>query len=128
MDRKPPLDLNKPRLLVRDFRRSWTFYTKTLGLRAIGGDGTPPYGEVGSPDRFVGRFLRTAMEGVLGPARPVRRATDAFALVFEVPDVDRTYARLRRAKVPILVAPTDRTLWGLRTVQHRAPDRNLVEL
>ncbi len=128
MARKVAIDLNNPRLLVRDFRRSWAFYTKSLGLRAVNGDGTPPYGEVGSSDRFVGLFAAAAMPEGLKPAKARRIWGDAFALVFEVPDVDRVHSRLRRARVSVLIGPTDRSLWGLRTLHLRDPDGNLVEL
>jgi catechol 2,3-dioxygenase-like lactoylglutathione lyase family enzyme len=124
----PPIDLNNPRLLVYDFARSWNFYTKTLGLRAVSGDGSPPYGEVGSTERFVGIFLRGAMDDLLGPAAAGAGPKDAFSLIFEVPDVDRTYESMRDADTEILIAPTDRPLWGLRTLHVRDPDGNLVEL
>jgi lactoylglutathione lyase len=122
------IELNNPRLLVYDFARSWNFYTKTLGLPAVSGDGSPPYGEVGTAKRFVGIFLRGAMDDLLGPAAAGAGPKDAFSLVFEVNDVDRTYAALRDADVEILIAPTDRPLWGLRTLHLRDPDGNLVEL
>jgi catechol 2,3-dioxygenase-like lactoylglutathione lyase family enzyme len=124
----PPIDLNNPRLLVRDFAQSWKFYTKTLGLAVVNGDGSPPYGEVGSRDRFVGIFLREAMAELVGPTRAGRAPTDPFVLVFEVPNVDRTHASLVRARVPVVIGPTDRPMWGLRTIHLRDPDGNLVEL
>lgn len=94
----------------------------------MSGDGTPPYGEVGSSERFVGLFLRGAMDEWLGPAGPIADAPDRFSLVFEVPDVDRTLDRLEKAEVAIEIGATDRPLWGLRTVHRRDPDGNLVEL
>ncbi|MFI5414125.1 MAG: VOC family protein [Candidatus Lutacidiplasmatales archaeon] len=126
--RRPSIDLNNPRLLVRDYARSWKFYTKTLGLAPVSGDGTPPYGEVGSSQRFVGLFLRGAMDDLIGPAGALSDAPDRFSLVFEVPDVDRTLARLERADVSIEIGATDRPLWGLRTIHLRDPDGNLVEI
>ena len=126
---KPPaIDLNNPRLLVLDFERSWKFYTRTLGLKPVSGDGTPPYGEAGSSERFVGIFLRAAMDDLLGPALAGAGPKDAVSLIFEVPDVDERFETLRAADVEILVAPTDRPLWGLRTLHLRDPDGNLVEL
>jgi catechol 2,3-dioxygenase-like lactoylglutathione lyase family enzyme len=122
------IDLNNPRLLVLDFERSWKFYTRTLGLKPVGGDGAPPYGEVGSSERFVGIFLRAAMDDLLGPAVAGAGPKDAVSLVFEVPDVDERFAALRAADVEILIGPTDRPLWGLRTLHLRDPDGNLVEL
>ena len=63
----PPIELNNPRILVRDFSRSFAFYTKTLGLTPVFGDGTPPYAEVGDKTHFVGLFSRAEMNGELGP-------------------------------------------------------------
>jgi catechol 2,3-dioxygenase-like lactoylglutathione lyase family enzyme len=124
----PAIDLNNPRLLVLDFERSWKFYTKTLGLPPVSGNGTPPYGEVGTSERFVGIFLRAAMDDLLGPALAGAAPRDAVSLIFEVPDVDERFEALRGADVEILIAPTDRPLWGLRTLHLRDPDGNLVEL
>jgi lactoylglutathione lyase len=124
----PKIDLNNPRLLVRDFARSWTFYTKTLGLAPVSGDGTPPYGELGSSERFLGLFSRDAMDELIGPAASLTDAPDKFSLVFEVPDVDRTLGELEKTDVPIEIGPTDRPDWGLRTIHLRDPDGNLVEV
>lgn len=125
----PPLiQLNNPRLLVRDFARSWAFYRETLGLGAAFGDGTPPYGEVGDAEHFVGIFSRSAFDEVIGPERAGTTDAERFLLVFEVADVDAEHARLTRLRVPLLTSPTDRPLWGLRTVHLRDPDGNVVEL
>ncbi|MCI4356180.1 MAG: VOC family protein [Thermoplasmata archaeon] len=124
----PKIHLNNPRLLVLDFERSWKFYTKVLGLGSVSGDGNPPYGEVGTPERSVGIFLRAAMDDLLGPAVAGAGPKDAVSLIFEVPDVDERFRALQAADVEILIAPTNRPLWGLRTLHLRDPDGNLVEL
>ena len=124
----PPVQLNNPRILVRDFQASWRFYRETIGLGKVLGDGTPPYGELGDSEHFVGLFLRAAMDDLLGPA-PARPAPeDRITLIFEVPDVDETHSRLTSMGVPFVFPPTDRTEWGLRTAHLRDPDGNLVEL
>lgn len=126
--RRPAIDLNNPRLLVNDFARSWAFYTTTLGLSPVSGNGEPPYGEVGSPERFVGLFSRAAMDELIGPAKPDVPNPDRFSLVFEVPEIDRTHRLLVAAGVAIEIGPTDRPMWGLRTIHFRDPDGNLVEV
>jgi lactoylglutathione lyase len=122
------IELNNPRILVRDFTRSWAFYTKVLGLAAVMGDGTPPYGEVGNATHFVGLFLRSEMEPELGPPVTTPRPDNRVSLVFEVPSVDAMHTHLVRLGVEILAGPTDRPMWGLRTVHLRDPDGNLIEL
>jgi catechol 2,3-dioxygenase-like lactoylglutathione lyase family enzyme len=125
---RPVIALNNPRILVRDFARSWAFYTETLGLAPVFGDGTPPYGEVGDTTHFVGLFRRSEMTPELGPPVTSQRPDNRVSLVFEVPNVDATHAHLVRLGVEILSGPKDRPAWGLRTVHLRDPDGNLIEL
>jgi lactoylglutathione lyase len=122
------IELNNPRILVRDFAKSWAFYTGTLGLAPAFGDATPPYGEVGSKTHFVGLFSRSEMDGELGPPVTTPRPDNRISLVFEVPDVDASHAHLVRLGVEILSGPKDRPAWGLRTIHFRDPDGNLIEL
>lgn len=124
----PEVQLNNPRLLVLDFQAAWRFYTQTIGLGTVTGDGSPPYGEVGDDHRFVGLFLRSAMDDLIGPAKARPASDDRISLVFEVPDVDAVHARLMSTGVPFVQPPTDRKEWGLRTAHLRDPDGNLVEL
>ena len=124
----PPVQLNNPRILVHDFSASWRFYRETIGLAAVTGDGTPPYGELGDSEHFVGLFLRAAMDDLLGPAQARAAPEDRITLIFEVPDVDATHSRLTSMGVPFVFPPTDRKEWGLRTAHLRDPDGNLVEL
>ncbi|HXQ94370.1 MAG TPA: VOC family protein [Thermoplasmata archaeon] len=124
----PPIELNNPRILVRDFSRSFAFYTKTLGLTPVFGDGTPPYAEVGDKTHFVGLFSRAEMNGELGPPIAAPRPDNRISLVFEVPNVDASHGHLVRLGIEILAGPTDRPAWGLRTVHLRDPDGNLIEL
>jgi lactoylglutathione lyase len=119
------------RLLVRDFRKSFHFYRDRLGLIPAKGHGDPPYGEFVSKGRpIVALFERRLMAGAVGlaPGRPSMRAVGGSALVFEVEDVDRFAAKLRRRKVRLLKGPTDRPEWGLRTIHFQDPDGYLVEV
>jgi catechol 2,3-dioxygenase-like lactoylglutathione lyase family enzyme len=125
---RAPIRSNDPRLLVHDFAQSGAFYRETLGLGAAFGDAAPPYGEVGDAEHMVGVLSRSAIDGVLGAGDARAAAPDRFVLVFAVDDVDAAYARLSVRGVPMLTTPTDRPLWGPRTVHLRDPDGNLVEL
>jgi lactoylglutathione lyase len=114
--------------MARDFAKSWAFYTETLGLAPVLGDGTPPYGEVGDKAHPVGVFSRSEMNSELGPAIATPRPDNRISLIFEVPNVDAAHAHLVRLGIEILSGPTDRPAWGLRTVHLRDPDGNLIEL
>jgi lactoylglutathione lyase len=130
-DAAPPpqtIAIRNSRVLVRDFARSWAFYTRALGLAPVRGDGTPPYAEVGNESHFVGLFLRSEMDPELGPPVTAPRPDNRVSLIFEVSDVDTVHAHLVRLGVEILTGPTNRPQWGARTVHLRDPDGNLVEL
>lgn len=122
--------LYAPRVLARDFARSWRFYRDVLGLVPAPGHGGPPYGEFVERKRVaLAVFDRELMEAATGRAlAPGRARSGSVLLGFEVPDVDRFAARLRRRRVRLLRGPTDRPEWGLRTVHLLDPDENLVEI
>ena len=119
------------RVLVNDFRRSWRFYRDVLGLRPVRGHGQPPYGEFATRSgAMVSLFERKRMaEAIgLGPGRYDREVTGRSLITFEVPNVDRFAARLRRRKIPLVAGPTDRPEWRLRTIHLQDPDGYLVEV
>lgn len=120
------------RLFVSNFRRSWSFYRETLGLRpAGGGTGEPPYGEFSAGNgTLIGLFDRRLMAKAvaLEVDRPPARSMGRSALILSVADVDRLAARLTRRGVRVFRPPTDRPAWGLRTIHLRDPDGNLIEI
>jgi lactoylglutathione lyase len=125
------LEFSNVRLLVRDFRKSYHFYRDRLGLTPVRGHGEPPYGEFewkGKP--LLGLFDRRLMASAVGlaPGRYAEKNVGRSAVIFEVDDVDRVAARLRRRKVRLLKGPTDRPEWALRTIHLRDPDGYLIEI
>ncbi len=120
-----------PRLLTRDFARTWAFYRDVIGLTPRKGNGEPPYGEFVEGDRAVlAVFDRGAMAAAVGlePVAEPLNAVGSALVGFEVTDVDATANRLRSAGVALLRPPTDRHDWMLRTLHVRDPDGFLVEL
>jgi lactoylglutathione lyase len=131
MGAKHDLEFARVRLLVRDFRTSWEFYHHVLGLTPVRGHGAPPYGEFLTGRRaIVSLFDRASMAKAVGISidPPKRGRTSPVAVIFEVPDVDRTARSLRRRGVRLLRGPTDRPEWGLRALHFLDPDGNLIEV
>ena len=129
--RLPRVRFARTRLLVKDFRASWAFYRDALGLTPARGHGEPPYGEfVEGKVPIVSLFDRTLMARAVGlqPGRYSRTGVGRSALILETADVDRLAAELERRGVALLVGPTDRPVWGLRTIHLRDPDGYLVEV
>jgi lactoylglutathione lyase len=129
--RSDPLQFYSVRILVHDFDKSWRFYRDLLGLTAVKGHGSGPYGEFVSKGRVVvSIYDRKLMAKAVGlePGRYPRGCVGKSALIFEVKDVDAVAARLRRRGVRLLRGPTDRPHWMLRTVHLRDPDGYLVEI
>jgi len=128
---QPPLEVYGPRLLVKDFPRSFRFYRDVLGLTPAKGHGHPPYGEFVEGGRAVlGIFERRRMAEAVGlaPGRYGSRNVGRSALVLAAKDVDAVARTLRRRRVPLLCGPTDRPAWHLRTIHLRDPDGYLVEI
>jgi lactoylglutathione lyase len=129
--RASKLDLYGPRLLVRDFGKSWRFYRDDLGLTPAKGHGHPPYGEFVQGNRVLfGIFERGVMAKALGLAsrRYSRRSVGRSAIIFKTDDVDEFARQLLRRKVGWIHGPTDRPKWGLRTIHLRDPDGCLIEI
>lgn len=127
----PRLQVYCVRLLVRDFAKSWHFYRDRLGLTPVKGHGQPPYGEFAWRGKLqLALFDRKLMASAVGlsPGRYSEKNVGRSALVFEVGDVDRFAALLRRRRVRLLRGPTNRRDWGLRTIHFRDPDGYLVEI
>jgi lactoylglutathione lyase len=126
-----PLQFARVRLLVKDFDKSWRFYRDVLGLTPVTGHGHPPYGEFVWNDRAIlSIFDREEMAKAVGGSvgRPSRAGAGHSALIFEVKDVDRAAARIRRQGIKLLRGPTDRPDWHLRTIHLRDPDGCLIEI
>jgi lactoylglutathione lyase len=64
----------------------------------------------------------------LKPGRYVAGYTGRSLIAFEVQDVDAFARQLRRKKVRLLMGPTDRPVWHLRTIHLRDPDGYLIEV
>jgi lactoylglutathione lyase len=118
------------RLLVIDFPACFRFYRDVIGLVPHVGGETDTYAEFETGATRIALFDRAAMSAAVGTAaRPARAETqDAVCIVFGVDDLDAAERRLVAAGVPIVVGPTDRVAWEVRTLHVRDPDGRLVEI
>ncbi len=125
------MKFNNVRLLVRDYRKCFDFYTRELGLEPLW-DVENCYGALKVADGIEGvaLFLSDMMAPVIGnadEAQPVG-GREKSMICFEVLSVDETYARLRDRGVAFVNEPIDMPGWGMRVVHLRDPEDNLIEL
>lgn len=121
------------RLLVGDFPATFAFWRDVMRLSVAFGPespGAPPgYAYFTVDGAGVELLSRDAFAEALGEAAPAPTPTGrAEVLVFQVDDVDATYAELAGRGVASIVPPRDRPEWGARTLHLTDPDGHLIEI
>lgn len=119
------------RLLVKDYKKCFDFYTQKLGFEPLW-DVEECYGafKVAVGIEGLAIFLSDYMAPVVGNAdkeQPVGYREKSM-ISFEVENVDDTYQILLSKGVSFINQPTDMPDWGMRTVHFRDPEENLIEL
>jgi len=120
------------RLLVKDFKKCFRFYTETLGFEPAWGDEDGCYASFKVAEGiegfaiFVSDFMAPAV-GNVDKTQPVGYREKSLA-VFEVEKVDESYKALLAKGVKFINEPTDMPDWGMRVVHFRDPEDNLIEL
>lgn len=119
------------RLLVKDYKKCFEFYTQTLGFEPLW-DIEDCYGafKVAEGIEGVAIFLSDYMAPVVGnedKTQPVGYREKSM-ISFEVDNVDETYSNLRAKGVDFINEPADMPDWGMRVVHLRDPEENLIEL
>ncbi len=125
------MKFNNVRLLVRDYRKCFDFYTQKLGFEPLW-DIEECYGAFKVADGIEGLaiFLSDYMAPVVGNAdgaQPVG-GREKSMICFEVANVDEAWRELRAKGVAFINEPTDKPGWGARVVHLRDPEENLIEL
>ncbi len=120
------------RLLVKDFKKCFKFYTEQLGLEPVWGDENDCYASFKVADGIEGfaLFLSDYMAPAVGNVdkdQPVGYR-EKMMVCFEVENVDKTYQSLLSKGLVFISEPTDMPDWGMRTVYLRDPEENLIEL
>ena len=126
------MKLNGIRLLVKDFDKSFKFYSEQLGLKVTWGELGGQYAsfDIGHGSDGLSIFPSDLMAQAIGnvdDSLPVN-CREKAAIILNVEDVDKTYKELLEKGVKFINSPTDMTAWGIRTVHLRDVDDNLIEL
>lgn len=125
------MKFNNVRLLVKDYRKCFEFYTEKLGFEPLW-DIENCYGAFKVADGIEGLAIFTSdyMAPVVGNAdkeQPVG-CREKSMVSFEVENVDDAFNALRAKGVVFVNEPLDMPGWGMRVVHLRDPEENLIEL
>ena len=120
------------RLLVKDYKKCFKFYTETIGLEPAWGDEEGCYASFKVAEGIEGFaiFVSDYMAPAVGNAantQPVGYREKSL-VSFEVENVDETYQAFLAKGVNFINQPTDMPDWGMRVVHFRDPEENLIEL
>jgi len=119
------------RLLVKDYKKCFKFYTEKLGLEPTWGDVEGCYASFKVADElegfaiFVSDFMAPAV-GNADKTQPVGYREKSL-VSFEVENVDKTYQTFLNKGIKFINEPTDMPDWGMRVVHLRDPEENLIE-
>jgi lactoylglutathione lyase len=118
------------RILTKDYRSSFYFYTEVLKFKAMWGDLESGYADLKTGNTMIALFGREAMADAVGTGGKAldSESMDRFSMIFEVESVDKMASRLKKVGIELETEPMDRPEWGIRTTHLRDPDGNLIEL
>ena len=120
------------RLLVRDFKECFKFYTEKLGFEPIWGDENGCYAAFKVAEGIEGLaiFVSDYMASVVGNADKSQPSgyREKSMISFEVENVDESYQALLEKGINFVNQPVDMPDWGMRVVHFRDPEENLIEL
>jgi len=119
------------RLLVKDYKKCFKFYTEELGLEPAWGDVDGCYASFKVADGIEGLalFVSDFMAPAVGNADQSQPSgyREKMMVSFEVENVDETYQSLSGKGLKFINQPTDMPDWGMRVVHLRDPEENLIE-
>ena len=120
------------RLLVKDFKQCFKFYTEQLGLEPAWGDEDGCYASFKVADGIEGFaiFVSDFMAPAVGNADKTQPEgyREKSMVSFEVANVDETYQSLMAKGISFINQPVDMADWGMRVVHLKDPEDNLIEL
>jgi catechol 2,3-dioxygenase-like lactoylglutathione lyase family enzyme len=119
------------RLLVKDYKKCFKFYTEKLGFEAVWdlGDCYASFKVAEGVEGFA-IFVSDLMAPAVGntdKSQPTD-CREKMMVSFEVENVDETHKALLAKDVIFINEPTDMPDWGMRVVHLRDPEENLIEL
>ena len=120
------------RLLVKDYKKCFKFYTEKLGLEPVWGDENGCYASFNVAEGIEGFaiFVSDFMAPAVGNADKEQPSNcrEKSMVAFQVENVDEAYESLMTKGISFINEPTDMADWGMRTVHFRDPEENLIEL
>jgi len=125
------MKFNNVRLLVKDYKKCFEFYTEKLGLEAAWNlEGCYASFKVADGIEGLALFVSDFMAPAVGNAEKTQPVgfREKSMISFEVENVDETYQTLLEKGVEFINQPTDMPDWGMRVVHLRDPEENLIEL
>jgi len=125
------MKFNNVRLLVKDYKKCFKFYTEELGLEPNWGDIDGCYASFKVADGIEGLaiFVSDFMAPAVGNADKSQPSgyREKSLVSFEVENVDKMYQMLSEKGIKFINQPTDMPDWGMRVVHLRDPEENLIE-
>ena len=119
------------RLLVKDYKKCFEFYTEKLGLEAAWNleDCYASFKVAEGIEGFA-LFVSDFMAPAVGNADKTLPTgyREKSMISFEVENVDTTYQTFLERGIEFINKPTDMPDWGMRVVHLRDPEENLIEL
>ncbi|MEG0037624.1 MAG: VOC family protein [Bacteroides sp.] len=119
------------RILVKDYRKCFEFYTHQLGLEAAWDVGEC-YASFKVADGIEGFAIFTSdlMASVVGNTDKMQPIglREKSMISFEVDNVDESYKKLSAKGLKFINEPMDMPDWGMRVVHLYDPEENLIEL
>jgi len=119
------------RLLVKDYKTCFKFYTEQLGLELLCGEENGVYAAFKVADGIEGLaiFVSDYMASFVGNDEKTQPISyrEKSVVVFEVENVDETYQSFSEKGICFINEPTDMPDWGMRVVHLRDPEENLIE-
>jgi catechol 2,3-dioxygenase-like lactoylglutathione lyase family enzyme len=119
------------RLLVKDYKKCFKFYTEQLGLEPLWGDENGCYASFKVADGIEGLaiFVSDNMAPAVGNVEKTQPVgyREKSMISFEVENVDDTYQAFLGKGIHFINEPTDMPDWGMRVVHLRDPEENLIE-
>jgi catechol 2,3-dioxygenase-like lactoylglutathione lyase family enzyme len=119
------------RLLVKDYKKCFKFYTEKLGLEPAWGDEEGCYASFKVAEGIEGFaiFVSDFMAPVVGNSEKTQPSgyREKSLVSFEVENVDDTYQALLAKGINFVNQPMDMADWGMRIVHLRDPEENLIE-
>jgi catechol 2,3-dioxygenase-like lactoylglutathione lyase family enzyme len=126
------MKFSNARLLVRDYKKCFKFYTEKLGLEPAWGDEEGCYASFKVAEGIEGFaiFVSDFMAPAVGNADKTQPSgcREKLMVSFEVENVDKAYQTFLEKGIDFINQPTDMPDWGMRVVHLRDPEENLIEL